>query len=814
MLNKKLLFKYIIFPTLSLLCLPLIAQQPESDLYKQFVASKTTGDQSILPDFSYAGYKNGEEPIPYITGPVFNVNVYGALPDDDLEDYDGIQAAINAAQDAGGGVVFFPKGRFLINERKPVVGDAPRAPITITGDNIVLRGSGSGEDGTVLYCRYNRTKWLVANIQADGGGFSRTELADVTGGNERGKFELTVSTTAGMNVGDLVMLELTDPTAFNAEFLAPYQADFDTYKDTATLLKGGNFVQEAHEITAINGNIITFKDPLRYNVDITYKWVIKSITRKTGFGIEFLRMVGNATPDFEHHKNADQRDVINPDTALSDYEFHDGGFKAISINRYQNSWVRNVVLESWSNAIGFGYSTTSTVTDVLITGNTGHNSVQSFKSNNLLFSRVTDEASTWHGIEVSHLSSGAVVRDCKWRSWTPVDVHSGHPYCNLVDNSEGGMAGTPGGDITGFLPHHGRELVFWNYNEIDTEARVHDFWNEKKKILTPIVVGYEGNSSFVEATLAHHESHGTHVKTPFLYDAQLELRLGVDPVWIKEIATQTVADADEDGVSDADDTCPGTPSGVTVDVNGCEVFSLPKDNFKILHTSESCRTSNNGTISIEAVQNLNYTATLSGGSTDSKNFTNTISFENLEANAYTVCITVEGESDYETCFNITITEPEDLGVTTKVDQGKKQIDLTLSGSTDYVITVNDIVYQTSKNKISIPLSNGVNNIVVKTGKDCQGIHNQKVLITNQMVSGIHPNPITSGDLTIALNDKSTKDPQNVEVVVNSISGKQLLNLKATNKKDIKINIDDLTKGLYFISIKTKSEVQTYKIIKK
>ncbi|AUP78532.1 heparin lyase I family protein [Flavivirga eckloniae] len=129
-------------------------------------------------------------------------------------------------------------------------------------------------------------------------------------------------------------------------------------------------------------------------------------------------------------------------------------------------------------------------------------------------------------------------------------------------------------------------------------------------------------------------------------------------------------DTDKDGVFDINDTCPNTPSGAVVDVKGCEVFSLPSNNFKVLHISESCHSSNNGSISIEAIQNLNYTATLSGGTTASKNFTNNVSFENLEAGSYKVCITVEGENDYEVCFNATITEPEDITVTSKGDQGK------------------------------------------------------------------------------------------------------------------------------------------------
>jgi len=61
-----------------------------------------------------------------------------------------------------------------------------------------------------------------------------------------------------------------------------------------------------------------------------------------------------------------------------------------------------------------------------------------------------------------------------------------------------------------------------------------------------------------------------------------------------------VDDADKDGVSDANDLCPNTPQGTTVDVTGCAIFTLPADNFKVLAKGESCQSSNNGTISISA----------------------------------------------------------------------------------------------------------------------------------------------------------------------------------------------------------------------
>ena len=57
-----------------------------------------------------------EPPEP--TGKIFNITDYGAIPNDDKEDRNAIQAAVDAASANGGGIVFFPPGKFLMNEEK------------------------------------------------------------------------------------------------------------------------------------------------------------------------------------------------------------------------------------------------------------------------------------------------------------------------------------------------------------------------------------------------------------------------------------------------------------------------------------------------------------------------------------------------------------------------------------------------------------------------------------------------------------------------------------------------------------------------
>ena len=81
-----------------------------STTYQQFVKAKEKGTESILPDFSYAGYHYFNTPVPDVAHPIFDVTKYGAIPDDGLSDQKAIQAAIAAAEVNGRGVVSFPAG--------------------------------------------------------------------------------------------------------------------------------------------------------------------------------------------------------------------------------------------------------------------------------------------------------------------------------------------------------------------------------------------------------------------------------------------------------------------------------------------------------------------------------------------------------------------------------------------------------------------------------------------------------------------------------------------------------------------------------
>lgn len=270
-------------------------------------------------------------------------------------------------------------------------------------------------------------------------------------------------------------------------------------------------------------------------------------------------------------------------------------------------------------------------------------------------------------------------------------------------------------------------------------------------------------------------------------------------------------DADNDGVTNTEDICPNTPEGAVVDVTGCEVFSLPATNFRILTTGESCISSNNASISITAEILLNYTALISGnGINQSNSFSNSTLFSNLAAGLYAICITIEDQPEYVKCYNLSVTEPSPLSVTSKVGSLNKEVTLNLTGATKYYVTVNGIVYETTSSEITLPLLGQENKLSVKTDLDCQGVYEESIFLNEEVI--IYPNPITSGNLNILLGNNSS---ENIAVSLFHVNGQNIFTKNYKNEDGkIMFNMDNLSIGIYILNIKANNSLLSYKIIRK
>ena len=510
--------------------------------YQQFVKDKENGREPILPDFSYSGYHYFNKPVPDVTHPVFDVTKYGAIPNDDVSDQPAIQAAIAAAQENGRGVVFFPPGEFLVNTDTDKNDEGYNEPIYIYSSNIVLRGSGSREGGTIIrMVNYmvpppDRPGYVPSMFNFQPVSFSRSTLARITESAERETFWITVNNASRLSVGQWIWVSMTvrDAEGINA-FIAPRSPS-----GLSELFDVGLDIREEHSIAEIQGNRIRLNAPLHTRVN--QGAAVQSLPHLEEVGVEDISFHGSFFESFVHHLNL----------------IHNAGWKAFSFNRCVNSWVRRVSFMHVSGAIGFTVSAASSVYQVTIAGNKGHTAFNSQGSYGIWFGLSEDIAGQapystaplidaqrntraipgqHHGTGMSHVSTGNVIYRYDMSPDQPLDIHKTDPsYANLYDCvNNGRLSGSSGGGVE---PHHLRRLVFWNYNH-GGDVTHYDFWAGYLKFLFPIIVGFHGNpATFNESDLEILESNGEAVTPESLFDAQLELRLGTLPAWLKDLRTE------------------------------------------------------------------------------------------------------------------------------------------------------------------------------------------------------------------------------------------------------------------------------------
>lgn len=113
---------------------------------------------------------------------VYNVKDYGAVGDGVTNDTNAIRAAVTACQLAGGGIVYFPNGTYLISEHGTslrCIELFSRVSIVGQSNNAVIKAAaGLRTSCRMLYVTPGSTDLTIANIKLDG---NRANQTDQTG---------------------------------------------------------------------------------------------------------------------------------------------------------------------------------------------------------------------------------------------------------------------------------------------------------------------------------------------------------------------------------------------------------------------------------------------------------------------------------------------------------------------------------------------------------------------------------------------------------------------------------------------------------
>ena len=287
-------------------------------MYQNWLDAQVNNTLSTLPTFIYAGYKNGEVSLlSSFSQQVFNVTDYGTVANDNKSDKNAIIATIAAAEtNANRGIVFFPPGRFIANDADPqeagVVADDPAEIIRISKSNIVLKGSGRGNEDTELYQKSHTThptmatnNWICPYLFLfwNGEDSANTFITNVTANATRETYTVQVASTTNITVGQWVELYVkNDDINFVNEELAPFSTSDFFEPANLQIVKDGVEVREIHKVVSKTANSITFKEPIHRTVNASYGWKINIFKALEEVGIQDLKYTGGFIWHHLHHK--------------------------------------------------------------------------------------------------------------------------------------------------------------------------------------------------------------------------------------------------------------------------------------------------------------------------------------------------------------------------------------------------------------------------------------------------------------------------------------------------------------------------------
>lgn len=452
-----------------------------------------TGDDTpYLPDFSYAGYKNGNVPLPAApVGQVFNVSDFGAIPDDGLDDSKAVQRAVDAAKAQNGAVIVrFPAGRFILSDI-----------LYIERSDFALQGAGSGDGGTTLY--YPRpmkflptpkaftelAEYLVEfdkrqrepknnidlpySLYAWSGGYIWTQtqgargkayletydnfpepITAVTGG-ARGDMTITVADGRSVKVGDVLKIEWYNKQGENGSILTAMYGDRTKFKTLGS--HHWNYPERAlisqmTRITAVDGNRVTLSDPLLMKANPDWEpalvpWPHLANVSIEGFAIEFPN-----GPFVAHHV--------------------EDGYNAIYLTGLFDSYVRDIKITNADAGIISDDNGNVTIKDLTTTGpHRSHYTVHMGSVYNQLATGIRVENVAEHPLSFNTYAVKSVYHDSDVLAAPLLDQHSGANHQNLFDDIRVSLTLPDeatsvelfdGGGAGYWKPSHGNYSTFFN----------------------------------------------------------------------------------------------------------------------------------------------------------------------------------------------------------------------------------------------------------------------------------------------------------------------------------------------------------------
>ena len=461
-----------------------------------------------IPDFSHAGYGGGGRPIPDI--PVKQIVEPG-----EGDDTARIQAAVDAVAalpaDENGfrGAVLLKKGTYEVS-----------GVIAIRASGVVLRGEGSGEDGTLLVATGNVVRDLIRVEGARGAairpetGRRITDLYVPVGARS-----FHVTDASGFQVGDTVVVrrhgnaawiheigmdQLPPHTSRTIEQWRPFHLDFERV------------------ITGISGDLITVDAPIVNAIE--HEWgggevFLVDDGRIEKVGVESLRARSEYNPQVRCFF------VLPCDEQHADYLLY--------LNNVRDAWGRDLVAVNFAHGLVYVDSGAKRVT---IEDASSLAPVSLIEGSRRYPFHVLGQLVLMHRVFSSEARHAFVFNarvagpNVFLHATSEKDLNRSEPHRlwsvgGLYDNVNARIAVQDRYTYGSGHGWAGANFVMWN----TTGSLV----AQKPPTAQNWAIGHVGErlpGDFLPRTDGYWHSHGTHVEPKSLYLAQLEDRLGAEAV--------------------------------------------------------------------------------------------------------------------------------------------------------------------------------------------------------------------------------------------------------------------------------------------
>jgi hypothetical protein len=455
-----------------------------------------------LPNFSYAGYGYGEKNVPIIKKKIYNVTNFGIKPNSEKDQTQIIQTLIDSIGASGGGVLFFPSGKYNFN-----MNPNEKQFLKINYSNIVLRGEVGLKLKTIFYNGNNLTQndaspWLSPALIQTGFNLQNTlsfwgldylrqfsndkkaiststgkvnediqvakVIAKVTASAKEGQDVLRLNSTAKIKAGDIILLGMyaDENGTLIKNILKPIQTfyDFEQSAINASAMQAPSYQWLVAVEKVLSNNAIKLKQPLRRSIDLKYNPVIGAAPMLTEIGLEDISFQSAWNGYYCHHGC----DKNNPDESKE----MDYGWTAINFCRVSNGWIKNVSIENFTNPIYLLDSRNITVQNIDLNGANGHSGIKIYShSCDNLIKDIRVNTNYTHVLSGEGNAYGNVfsnvfykVKDGKpgyFDSHGFSDRRFSPPSQNLFENIIG-MNKINGGGAANNLPHTANYNTWWN----------------------------------------------------------------------------------------------------------------------------------------------------------------------------------------------------------------------------------------------------------------------------------------------------------------------------------------------------------------